>query len=264
MYERSHVREGMTVRSMDGEKLGKVFAVQDGEFLIEKGLFFPKDYVCRYSEISDIRDGEIILLHGQESLRNFSFDEDRGVLADTSGTAGLGRAAVSSADMTTGLPLDTSSAGLTANAPARGVERPMVGKDTVTVPVNKEELDVNKRERQVGEVRMHKEVVQEGKEFTVPVRRERVSVERRGVKDRPAMHASFQEEPVVVPLRAEEVEVQKRPVVDEEVVIRKDAIEEERRMAETVRREDVSIRGDGDVDKRSLNLTDDDPKLRRS
>ena len=54
------------------------------------------------------------------------------------------------------------------------------------------------------------------------------------------MNASFQEETVVVPLRAEEVEVQKRAVVDEEVVIHKDAIEEERRVAESVRREDVT------------------------
>jgi uncharacterized protein (TIGR02271 family) len=246
MYERSHVREGMTVRSIDGEKLGKVFAVQDGEFLIEKGLFFPRDYVCRYSEISDIRDGEIILLHGKESLRSFSFGEDRGVLADT------------------GVGLGADTGGLTANASAQGVERPMVGKDTVTVPVHKEELDVIKRERQAGEVRVHKDVVQEDRELTVPVRRERVSVERREVKDRPAMQASFQEETVVVPLRAEEVEVQKRAVVDEEVVIRKDALEEERRVAETVRREDVSIHGDGDVEKRTLNMPEDDPKLRRS
>jgi uncharacterized protein (TIGR02271 family) len=261
MYQRSQVREGMTVRSVDGEKLGKVFAVQDGEFLIEKGLFFPKDYVCRYSEISDIRDGELILLHGKESLRSFSIGEDRGVLADT----GARTSAVSTTDMTTGLGLGADTAGLTANASARGVERPMGGQEAVTVPVHKEELDVIKREHQAGEVRIHKDVVQEEKEISVPVRRERVRVERRDVKDRPAMHASFQEETVVVPLRAEEVEVQKRAVVDEEIVIRKDAIEEQRRVTETVRHEEVEIRGDGDVEgPRKLNLTDDDPNLRRS
>jgi uncharacterized protein (TIGR02271 family) len=164
----------------------------------------------------------------------------------------------------TGLGLGAPTAGLTASASARGVERSMGNQDTVTVPVHKEELDVIKRERQAGEVRIHKDVVQEERELTVPVRRERVSVERRDVKDRPAMHASFQEETVVVPLRAEEVEVQKRAVVDEEVIIRKDAVEEERRVTETLRHEDVSIRGDGDVESRTLNLTDDDPTLRRS
>jgi uncharacterized protein (TIGR02271 family) len=264
MYQRSHIREGMTVRSIDGEKLGKVFAVQDGEFLIEKGLFFPKDYVCRYSEISDIRDGEIILMHGREGLHRFSLDEDRGVLAGTGGGAGVGPGAVGlSSERTTGLGLGADT-GLTANASAAGVERPMVGKDEVAVPVYKEELDVIKREKQAGEVRVHKDVVEEEKEISVPVRRERVRVERRDVKDRPAMHASFQEETVVVPMRAEEVEVQKRAVVDEEVIIRKDAIEEEQRVTETVRREEVQIRGDGDVEgPRKLDLTPDDPKFRR-
>jgi uncharacterized protein (TIGR02271 family) len=243
MFERSQIREGMTVRSIDGEKLGKVFAVQDGEFLIEKGLFFPKDYVCRYSEISDIRDGEIILMHGKEGLHRFSLDEDRGVLAGTGGGAGVGPGAV----------------GISSE------QRTDLGKDQLAVPVYKEELDVTKREKQAGEVRVVKEVVEEEQEVSVPVRRERVRVERRDVKDRPAMHASFQEETVVVPLRAEEVDVQKRAVVDEEVVIRKDAIEEEQRVADTVRREKVEIREEGDVESsRNLDMTPDDPNLRRS
>jgi uncharacterized protein (TIGR02271 family) len=265
MYQRSNVREGMTVRSIDGEKLGKVFAVQEGEFLIEKGLFFPKDYVCRYSEISDIRGDEIILLHGKEGLKRFSFDEDRGVLAGTGGGAGVGPGAIGAPTQpSTGLGMGADTSGLTAHASATGVERPMIGKEEIAVPVHKEELDVIKREAQAGEVRIHKDVVEEEKELTVPVRRERVRVERRDVKDRPATQASFQEETVVVPLRAEEVEVQKRAVVDEEVVIRKDAIEEERRVAETVRREDVNIRGDGDVEgPRRLDLSNDDPTLRR-
>ncbi len=72
MYQRADIKEGMTVRSVDGHKLGKVYAVGDMEFHIEKGLFFPKDYSVRYSEISDLRNGEIILAHGKDSLRAFS------------------------------------------------------------------------------------------------------------------------------------------------------------------------------------------------
>jgi hypothetical protein len=74
MYQRSHIKEGMTVRSLDGHKLGKVYAVGDTEFHIEKGLFFPKDYSCRFSEISDIRGGDIILTHGRDSLHRLSLD----------------------------------------------------------------------------------------------------------------------------------------------------------------------------------------------
>jgi hypothetical protein len=74
MYQREGVKEGMTVRSVDGHRLGRVYAVGESEFHIEKGLFFPKDYSVRYSEVGDIVDGEIILIHGKESLRPFSSD----------------------------------------------------------------------------------------------------------------------------------------------------------------------------------------------
>jgi hypothetical protein len=85
MFERTGIREGMVVRSADGEKLGKVFAVGDDAFHIEKGLFFPKDYVARFTDVTDIRDGEIILAHGRDSLRSAdeaSFSSSR----DTVGT----------------------------------------------------------------------------------------------------------------------------------------------------------------------------------
>ncbi|KFA93481.1 YsnF/AvaK domain-containing protein [Archangium violaceum] len=250
MFQRTQLREGMTVRSIDGEKLGKVFSIGDDAFHIEKGLFFPKDYLVRYADISDIRDGEIILLHGRESLRNLS-DEDR-----YGTTTGYGTT-------TTGLG---TSAGLRADAGIKDRTREAGSTEGVTIPLHKEELDVTRRDVSAGEVRVHKDVVEEVKTVEVPVRRERARVERRNVDPgRPAMNASFQEETVVVPLRAEEVDVQKRAVVDEEVVIHKDAIEEERRVAESVRREEVEISSPDDADnRRSLNLTpDDDPLLRR-
>ncbi|MFE8601728.1 YsnF/AvaK domain-containing protein [Archangium violaceum] len=250
MFQRTQLREGMTVRSVDGEKLGKVFSLGDDTFHIEKGLFFPKDYLVRYADISDIRDGEIILMHGRESLRNLSD-------ADTYGTT------TSYGTTTTGLGTDT---GLRADAGIKDRSWEARRTEEVAIPVHKEELDVTRRDVSAGEVRVHKDVVEEVKTVEVPVRRERARVERRNVDPgRPAMNASFQEETVVVPLRAEEVDVQKRAVVDEEVVIHKDAIEEERRVAESVRREEVEISSPDDADnRRSLNLTpDDDPLLRR-
>ncbi|WP_257449265.1 YsnF/AvaK domain-containing protein [Archangium lipolyticum] len=264
MFQRSQLKEGMTVRSFDGEKLGRVFALSDDAFHIEKGLFFPKDYLVRYADVSDIRDGEIILLHGRESLRRLSGDEKystaSGLGTDT--TAGMSTGAAS------GLGLGATDTGLRADASTTRTERSWEGRDTdeVAIPVHKEELDVAKREVQAGEVRIHKDVVEEVKTVDVPVRRERVRVERRDVNpDRPAMNASFQDETVVVPVRAEEVDIHKRAVVDEEVVIHKDAIEEERRVAEPLRHEEVDVRTSGETeDSRKLNLgPDDDPLLRR-
>ncbi|HEX8823073.1 MAG TPA: YsnF/AvaK domain-containing protein [Archangium sp.] len=245
LFQRSQLMEGMTVRSSDGEKLGRVFAMGDDAFHIEKGLFFPKDYLVRYADISDIRDGEIILMHGRDSLRSFSSEDKYGT------SAGLGTS--------------TAATDLRASADTTGAWGNARRTEETTIPLHKEELDVTKREVQTGEVRVHKDVVEEVKTVSVPVRRERVRVERRDVNpDRPAMNASFQDETVVVPVRAEEVDVSKRAVVDEEVVIRKDSFEEERRVAESLRHEEVEIRNSDDADdKRTLNLGPDDPTLRR-
>jgi len=263
MFEQTNVREGMVVRSQDGEKLGKVFAVGEGQFHIEKGLFFPKDYVCRYSDIADIRDGEIILAHGKESLSKLSADDRYGYTAGVGGGAGVGPGAVGASSL--GLGTSGLDTGLNASA---NLERDRLDTRTVTgdvvIPVAREELDVVKRDVAAGEVRIHKDVVAEEQVIDVPVRRERARVERRAVDPgRPAMSASFQEETVVVPLRGEQVDVTKRALVDEEVVIHKDAVIEEERVSETVRSERVDIRSDGSVDtNRKLNFSDDDPKRR--
>ncbi len=73
--------------------------------------------------------------------------------------------------------------------------------------------------------------------------------------------SSFQGESVSVPIREEELDVQKRAVVDEEVVVRKEPTEEERRVAETVRREEVNV--DQDKSRSGIRSPDDDPFTRR-
>jgi uncharacterized protein (TIGR02271 family) len=261
LFQRSQLMEGMTVRSSDGEKLGRVFSLGDDSFHIEKGLFFPKDYLVRYADISDIRNGEVILLHGRDNLRRLSSEDKYGTTAglgtSTAATTGLGASTAATAGL--GTTTEATNLRTGASTTARHTEE-------VAIPVHKEQLEVTKREVQAGEVRVHKEVVEEVETVRVPVRKERVRVERRDVNpDRPAMNASFQDETVVVPVRAEEVDVSKRAVVDEEVIIRKEAFEEERRVDEPLRHEKVDIRTSGEADeKRSLNLNpDDDPLLRR-
>src|SRR5262249_40583728 len=58
---RGRVSEGMAVRSIDGEKLGKVVACQPTGFMVEKGFLFPKDVLVPYERISGITNGEILL-----------------------------------------------------------------------------------------------------------------------------------------------------------------------------------------------------------
>ena len=67
--------EGMTVYSNDGERMGKVTSLGDDYFLVEKGIFFPKDFTFRYDDIQDGTNPEITntrMATPREGLRAFS------------------------------------------------------------------------------------------------------------------------------------------------------------------------------------------------
>jgi hypothetical protein len=75
MHRREDVTEGMVVRSLEGKKLGSVVLCDETQFQIEKGIFFPSEYLAGYDEISEVRDGEVILRHGVEALQAKKPDE---------------------------------------------------------------------------------------------------------------------------------------------------------------------------------------------
>jgi uncharacterized protein (TIGR02271 family) len=213
LIDRSDLREGMTVYSSDGEKLGKVLSCEASTFIIEKGFFFPKDYVARYDEVADASQDDIRLIATKDSFLN---QERR----DTAAWNASGEA----------------SAGTTRTS----------GED-VRLPLSEEELDVVKRDRQAGEARLHKEVVTDKKRIEVPVTREEVRVEHTPASEGRRARigdAGFEEKSVSVPIHEEEVEIRKRPVVKEEVRLKKDRVTEQRAMEADVRREQVDVEGE--------------------
>ncbi|MCP3059373.1 YsnF/AvaK domain-containing protein [Myxococcus sp. K38C18041901] len=284
LKNKKDVREGMVVRSIDDEKLGKVFAIGDDAFHIERGLFFPKDYRVAFTEVSEIRDGEVILNRGKDALQQVSEAERaRGTTDMGAGAMGLasertvketriretelngGRASVTPLPAT-GLKEDLAyKANMKADTDLRRGKTEWTDNRDISIPVHSEKLSVEKHDLQAGELRVHKEIVEEEEVVKVPLRHERVRVERRAVSSDTPVTGAFKDETIVVPLRAEEAEVIKRQVLDEEVVIHKDVVEEERRFTERVRHEHVDISTEGEVDApRTLNATSDDPSLRRS
>ena len=147
LTDRSLIREGMAVFSSDGEKLGKVLSCEASTFTIEKGFFFPKDYVARYDDIADVTGDDIRLAMTKDSF----------VQLRESGTYGYATGASAS---------ETRSSS-----------------DDVRVPVAEEELDVLKREREAGEVRLRKDVVTDQAPRGAG-HREEVHVERSPVSER--------------------------------------------------------------------------------
>lgn len=56
------LREGLHVYSADGQDLGKIVALGEDTFLIEKGLFFKEDHVAHFEQIAGTRDDGAVVL----------------------------------------------------------------------------------------------------------------------------------------------------------------------------------------------------------
>ncbi|MFY0571699.1 hypothetical protein ACN28E_48830 [Archangium lansingense] len=194
MYQRGDIKEGMTVRSVDGHKLGKVYAVGDMEFHIEKGLFFPKDYSVRYSEISELRNGEVILAHGKDSLRSFSDEVPYG--SDTiAQREGIGTSRVSRPEGLTTQDLGAQEIGPYNTEGARAS------------PILTEE-DRTRGFTSTGSRTGISTPVDTG--VGIPIPQQPV--------ERPVMRATHEETVVTTPLRAEEDSARSRALTDEEKV----------------------------------------------
>lgn len=113
--------------------------------------------------------------------------------------------------------------------------------------LREEQLDVDTRKVQAGEVRVRKEVHTEQRNIEVPVTREEVVIERHPVSGREASSANLGEEEVRIPLMEEEVDVQKRAVVREELSVGKRQVQDTEKVSDTVRREEARIESQGDV-----------------
>jgi uncharacterized protein (TIGR02271 family) len=212
---------GMTVRSRDGDRMGKIAAVQGDTFLVEKGIFFPKEYTAKRSQVDDITDDGVYLKFGTELVES-SYDE-------AYGTGAYGR--------------DTSGEewGDYQRSTAYGGGEKHKGGDK-TIPVSEEKLDVQKSGmKETGRVRIHKDVKTEEKHFTVPIRREEVSVERERVEGGKEATGEFRKEDLNIPIHEEQVQVTKKPVETERIHVRSEEHTEERPYSEEVRKEDVDI-----------------------
>jgi len=130
-----------------------------------------------------------------------------------------------------------------------------------TVQVHEEELHAHKQPVQTGEVRVHKEVITEHKTLDVPVQREEVVVERHPVAGGRASSADIHAgEEIRIPVKEERVHVEKTPVVTEEVSVGKRTVQESETVGGTVRKEKVHVEKEGDVSVRGDTNAPRNPK----
>lgn len=107
--------------------------------------------------------------------------------------------------------------------------------------LSEEEMRVAKRERDAGEVDIHKRVETEHLSKKVPVSHEEVEVERRPVSGAAVRTGDISKDEVRIPLKAEEVVVEKRVVPKEEVVISKKTVTGEQQVEADLKRERLDV-----------------------
>jgi uncharacterized protein (TIGR02271 family) len=122
------------------------------------------------------------------------------------------------------------------------------GTDDQALRLRAEQLNVEKQPVQAGEVRLHKDVVEEQKTIDVPVTHEEVYIERRPVTDGQVSNEPIgQDETIRVPVSEEQVNVNKQTVVTGEVGVRKQAVQDTQQVTDTVRHEEPRLERDGDA-----------------
>jgi uncharacterized protein (TIGR02271 family) len=122
------------------------------------------------------------------------------------------------------------------------------GQEEVRVPVSEEELQVGKRQVEAGRVRLRKVVRTEQREVPVELRREEIDIERAPATGAEVPSDAFQEREFEVPITREEPVVGKEAHVTGEVRVGKDVETEQRTVGGEVRREEVELDEEGDVD----------------
>ena len=244
-WTRNEVRAGMAVTSIKGERLGNVVRVGSDTFVVEKGVFFPKDYELRYDHITSL-DGEQIGYSLSDTDSRF------GSLAETARAGTAAAAATAAATAARAAPPPAP--------PARAAAPTSLGtgrKEDVRIPLMEEEIGIEKVSRETGHVRIHKTVKTEEKRFSVPVTREDVVIERVSASEEDAPlspELAFKEQTLDLPLHEEDVQVTKRTRVREQIVVHPVIQAAEKEASASLRHEEIEI---DDTRGRALRDTDD-------
>jgi uncharacterized protein (TIGR02271 family) len=236
-YTATDIITGAEVFGADGDKVGTVAAVYPGYLVVEKGFFFPTDYYIPMSAVASYDNDQVYLNVAKDAALQSGWDAQPMDL-ETARSDTAYDTSLTSTDTLIGTETDRLAATRVATD------------EEIRIPVMEEELTATVREQEAGAVRIEKDVVSEQRTLDVPVTEERVRVERR-VVDRPVTAAdadAFEETVIEVPLRTETVDLQKQARVAEEVVISKEAEQRTEQVSGTVRREEVFVDEDAEVD----------------
>ncbi|EPY2272904.1 YsnF/AvaK domain-containing protein [Clostridium sporogenes] len=115
--------------------------------------------------------------------------------------------------------------------------------------LREEQMKISKNKIQTGKVSIHKEVLTEEENITVPVKREELVIEKT-VSD-PQIHdkSDVHTETIRIPIKEERIDIHKQPVTLEDVSISNHQYKEVKHITETLKKEipHISINGDAKI-----------------
>ncbi len=236
----SSISNGWDVYGSDGDKIGDVNEVGSNYVLVTKGFLFTKDIYIPTSAVTGVEQDRVYVNFTKDQVDTLGYDQPP--MDDGYGT---GYAAAYDDDATVATQSTTTGTDYVMS------EQPAQTTDTDNLRVQRyeEELQAQKSERETGAVRVDKDVVEEERTLEVPVTREEVEVRSVTPSETTAdTSQAFQDQTIEVPVREEDVEVRKQARVAEELEIEKRAVQDTRRVSDTVRKEVVNVDPAGDVD----------------
>ncbi len=124
----------------------------------------------------------------------------------------------------------------------------------VKIELREEELELYRHRVKTGEVKIHKEILKEEKNITVPVIREELVIEKRENDEKNEDNANVGVETIRIPIREERIEVSKYPVMLEDVSVFKQPIQEIQHIQETLKREKLHVKTKGKVNMRDKKI----------
>jgi len=237
MNSQAQIPNGATVYDTTGDKLGTVREnnMEGGYLVVEKGWLFPKDFYVPVNTVMRVDEDGVILRVTKDELNDASYDQPPTMMAGQSTDYSAGQTTGYAAAPTDYTARQTTGATRDSATDATG---------DVRVPVREEELVVGKQATEGGRVHIHKDVVTEEATANVPLRQERVTVERVPASGEvQAGDDTFVERDIDVPVMGEEAVVGKRVSGVEEVVIRKDMVTKNEQVGDTVRKQRVTVDG---------------------
>ena len=235
------------VYDTSGEKVGALHAYdpEGGYITVQKGFLFHKDLYIPLTAVQGTdADGNIHLSLHKDDLADERYNDPpaAGMASSAAGEDSYAQR-TTVADTTTTTRMQAAPAPRPAPAP-RQAPPVAPADDTIAVPVYEEQLTVGKRQEEVGQVHLHKEVVQERATANVSLRHEEVTVERvpfTGQASEADLQNAFQDQVIAIPVMGEEAVVGKQTHVVEEVRLHKDAVQEQQQVTGTVRKERVTV-----------------------